>query len=323
MAPIDFRILAAFAATYILWGGTFLGVALALPAIPPFLLMGARSLTGGLMLYAYARYSGTKTPARLWLIAGIAGLFLFVGCHGAMAYAQQRVPSGVTALFMASIPFWMVIVGFLVPGRTPSRLISLALLVPGLAGVGFIALDQIGGRSRPALFDIALLLGSSLAWAVGSIFLERKSTRDVSAVTLSSMALIVGGLALIGISAASGEMARFDPARLTASAVLGFGYLVLAGTIAAFGSYVWLLERVSPTLVATYTFVNPVIAVLLGWAVLGETFSLSTLTGGALVVASIVGLLLFTPSKKPAAKGSEARDAMAPAGLRIGQCSNI
>ena len=309
IARADLRILAAFAATYIFWGGTFLAVAVALPSIPPFLLMGSRSLAGGVILFAYAKYRGARTPAPLWLIAGGCGLLLFVGCHGVMAFAQQRVPSGVTAIILATIPFWIAIIGFVIPSKKPPRLLTLALLIPGLAGVALIAWEQVtSGVAGSRLVDIALLLGASFSWALGSLLLERNTSRENCAITMSGMALIVGGIALVSISVAAGEFQHFQLQGLSMASAVGWLYLLIAGTILAFGSYVWLLERVSPTLVATYTFVNPIIAVLLGWAILGEPFSLSALAGGALVVISIIGLLFFdpAPAKTETSRGDDA-----------------
>ena len=296
---MDFRILAAFAATYVVWGSTYLAVSVALTSIPPFLLMGSRSLAGGFILFACARRDGAQVPARLWLIAAACGLLLFVGCHGVMAFAQQRVPSGVTAIILATIPFWIAIVGFVAPAKKPAKPWTLALLVPGLAGVALIAWNEVSGHAGFRLIDIVLLLGASFSWALGSVLLERNASPEISAFSVSGMALIAGGLALIGVSAVAGEFQRFAFAELSMNSALGWAYLVLAGTVVAFGSYVWLLERVSPTLVATYTFVNPIIAVLLGWAFLGESFTASTLIGGGLIVGSIIGLLVFdSPADK-------------------------
>jgi drug/metabolite transporter (DMT)-like permease len=293
MAGWDFRFVAAFAAIYIVWGSTYLAVTVALSSIPPFLLMGSRSVVGGLILFALGQRKGTPIPASLWLAAGISGLLLFLGCHGVMAYAQQRVPSGITAIIMATMPFFIAILGFILPARQkPARLRTLALLLPGMAGVALIAWNETAGVGI-RLLDLGLLLGASSSWALGSIILERNSASEVSAFATSGIALTVGGIALLGVSAMAGEFQRFAFASLSVGSALGWSYLVLAGTVITFGSYVWLLERVSPPLVATYTFVNPIIAVLLGWALLGEHFTPATLIGGALVVTAIIGLLTF------------------------------
>jgi drug/metabolite transporter (DMT)-like permease len=292
----DFRILTAFAVIYVVWGSTYLAVSVALSSIPPFLLMGSRSVVGGLILFALGRRRrATQIPSSLWLTAGACGLLLFVGCHGVMAFAQQRVPSGMTAIILATIPFWIAILAFIVPaGKKPARLRTLALLAPGMAGVALIAWNQTAASNAGIrLFDLGLLLWASLAWAIGSIVLEWNSAPGVSAFTISGMALLVGGIALLAVSAAAGEFPRFTFAGLSIGSAVAWSYLVVAGTVVTFGSYIWLLERVSPPLVATYTFVNPIIAVLLGWAFLGESFTAATLIGGALVVAAIIGLVIF------------------------------
>jgi drug/metabolite transporter (DMT)-like permease len=294
-ASWDGRILAAFAVIYVVWGSTYLAVSVALFTIPPFLLMGLRCVMGGLILFAIGYRQNAKISPSLWLMAGTSGLFLFVGCHGVMAFAQQRVPSGVTAIILATIPFWIAILAFAMPSnkKTP-RLRTIALLVPGIVGVALIAWNQTtAANAEIRLFDVGLLIWASFAWAVGSIILERNSSPDVSAFAMSGMALIVGGIILLGVSAITGEFQRFTFSEVSFSSAIGWCYLVLAGTVLTFGSYVWLLERVSPPLVATYTFVNPIIAVMLGWTFLGESFTTATLTGGVLVVASIIALLVF------------------------------
>ena len=296
MSRIHPGILAAFAAIYILWGSTYLAIAIALPSIPPLLLMGSRSLVGGLILFLYARRQGAPTPPRSWLIAGICGLLFFVGCHGVLAFAQQRVPSGVAAIILATIPFWIAMIGFVSPAGESARLRTLALLCPGLAGVALIAWHELtAGQAGTHLSDLALLLAGSLSWALGSVLSERLASKETRAIAVSGMALIIGGATLLGISAAGGEFYRFKFAELSPHSVFAWIYLTVAGTVVAFGAYVWLLERVSPTFVATYTFVNPIIAVGLGWAVLGEPLDAAMLSGGALVLASIAGLLVFDP----------------------------
>jgi drug/metabolite transporter (DMT)-like permease len=140
MARWDFRFVGAFAAIYIVWGSTYLAVTVALSSIPPFLLMGSRSVVGGLILFALGQRKGTSIPPSLWLTVGISGLLLFLGCHGVMAYAQQRVPSGITAIIMATMPFFIATLGFILPVRhKPARLRTVALLLPGMAGVALIA----------------------------------------------------------------------------------------------------------------------------------------------------------------------------------------
>jgi drug/metabolite transporter (DMT)-like permease len=327
ISQLNPRILAAFAAIYVLWGSTYLAVAVAVTSIPPFLLMGSRSLAGGLVLFLYAKRNGASAPVRSWLIAGACGLLFFVGCHGVLAFAQQRVPSGVAAIILATIPFWIALIGFVIPAEKPVRPWTLVLLVPGLTGVALIAWRQLAtGQAALQLSDILLLLASSFSWALGSVLSERHSSQETSAVALSGMALIVGGAALLVLSAGLGEIRLSGLAAPSAASLLAWAYLTLAGTVVAFASYVWLLERISPTLVGTYTFVNPIIAVLLGWAILGEPLTASMLGGGALVVGSIIGLLAAdraSPAKpKRATHDAQPLSALQARTSAIGSCSS-
>ncbi|MGK9231964.1 EamA family transporter [Inquilinus limosus] len=305
-----FRLAAAFAAIYLVWGSTYLAIALALPAIPPFTLMGSRSLAGGLVLFGLARARGARPGRRDWLAGAACGLLFFVGCHGVLAVAEQRVPSGLASILLATIPFWTALIGLVLPLEKPTRPRTLLLLVPGFAGVALIAWRELAGAG-PALADMLMLLGAAMSWALGSVVSERQS--EVPAAALSGMALISGGLVLLGLAAATGEWRRVDPAGLAGVPGLAWAHLMLLGTIVTFGAYVWLLERVSPPLVATYTFVNPIVAVALGWAVLGEAATLEMLAGGALVLGSLVALLMLDP---PEAKRRRKEESHVPVGAR-------
>jgi drug/metabolite transporter (DMT)-like permease len=285
-------ILFGFAAIYMIWGSTYLALALALQTIPPFALMGTRSVVGGVLLLAYSGIAGgAKGSTKSWLRASVCGVLFFVGCHGVLAYAEQRVPSGLAALLLATIPFW-IIAGRSALGRSEQPLLrTMLFLLPGLGGVMLVAWHSIEGPDALQLSDILLLLAASASWALGTIIAEgHKGT--ASSVALAGRELVAGGVALLLLSAWRHEPASIDLSAISLTSLLGWGYLVLAGTVVAFGSYIWLLKRVSPTLVATYTFVNPVIAVLLGWALLGERLTATTVIGGLLVIASVAGLLL-------------------------------
>jgi drug/metabolite transporter (DMT)-like permease len=158
--PERFRIVAAFAAIYLVWGSTYLAIALALPAIPPFTLMGSRSLVGGLILFGLARARGATIGLRDWLVGAACGLLFFVGCHGVLAVAEQRVPTGLASILLATIPFWTAIIGLVLPLDKPTRPRTLALLAPGFAGVALIAWRQLAGAGASAV-DILMLLGAS------------------------------------------------------------------------------------------------------------------------------------------------------------------
>jgi drug/metabolite transporter (DMT)-like permease len=286
-------IVAAFAAIFVLWGSTYLAVAIALRSLPPFLLMGTRSIVGGAILLVCAIATGSPTGnPKAWVLATVCGFFFFVGCHGVLAYAQQRVPSGLAAILLATIPFWIALLAAVLPGRDRPSVRTLMFLVPGLVGVGFIAWREVGESAGGShISDIFLLLGAAASWAVGTV-LSKPDSGTVSPIAFSGLELMGGGLVLLMISVALGEPRSLAVAKISASSVMAWAYLTFAGTVVAFAAYVWLLKQVSATIVATYTFVNPIIAVLLGWAFLGERPSLSMVFGAALVIASVGGLLL-------------------------------
>jgi drug/metabolite transporter (DMT)-like permease len=294
---------AAFAAIYFLWGGTYLAIALGLQSIPPFLLIGLRSVLGGLALFALSQIGRLEIrPSRDWTHAAISGAFLFIGCHGALAYAQRFVPSGLAAIILATIPFWLVLVNLAAGERQHLR--KLVGLVPGFCGVAAIAWSETsaGGHTVPMAM-IVVLLASALAWALGSAYAQRYAAyippRD-----LAGMQLVCGGIGLLMISWASGEWANFVPQDVTMTSLAGLLYLAFLGSALGNTAYLWLLDHLPAPFVATYTFVNPVVAVILGMVVLSEHFALSSLAGAALVIISIV-MLLFTavPEQKSLATG--------------------
>jgi drug/metabolite transporter (DMT)-like permease len=285
------RLIAAFAAIYLIWGSTFLAIALGLQSIPPLLLMGARSIAAGAILLAIeqVRRPGLS-PWRAWASAAVSGLMLFVGCHGALAYAQQYVPSGLAAVMLATVPFWIVLLNASAAGDPRARMLTCAGLLPGLAGVALIAWPQDPGGIAP--IDpkmLVLLLASAFFWAAGSVVSQRQQALT-SAIALSGMQLVCGGVALIIGSALAGEFSRFSALDVSALSWAGLWYLIGAGSVVGFTAYMWLLDNAPGPLVATYTFVNPIIAVILGWRFLDERPTPQVLVGTVLVIASVVAV---------------------------------
>jgi drug/metabolite transporter (DMT)-like permease len=212
------------------------------------MLMAKRSIAGGLILLACVRSSRI---ARTWAFAAGCGVLFFVGCHGVLAHARQRVPSGLAAVLLATIPFWIVIAKTLLPGGKLA-LKNLAVLTPGIAGVGLIAWQQIGGNSSgPDIADIVLLLGASASWAIGTILSEAYAGSS-SRIALSGMELVTGGLVLVVLSIAFAELRSFDAGGISLESAGAWLYLVVAGTVLGFAAYIWLLKNISPTLVSTH-----------------------------------------------------------------------
>lgn len=281
-------VIACFLAIYFLWGSTYLAVALGLQSIPPLMLMGFRSIGGGIILLALGWRGLADSSGRTWANGIACGLLFFLGCHGILAYAQQTVPSGIAAIMLATIPFWIVVLEYVVPGDARPSPWKLMALVPGFAGVALVGWQNVDAQPI-ATGPILLLLLSALSWAAGSLLSKRTSSAD-SGVFISGVQLAAGGAALLLVGFARGEFRDFAPGAASAASIAALVYLIVAGSVVGFAAYHWLLDHVSTTQVSTYTFVNPVVAVGLGWFFLREQLSLAMLLGAALVVASVIAI---------------------------------
>jgi len=281
-------VVAAFAAVYLIWGSTYLGIRYAVESIPPFLMAGSRNLAAGLLLYALARARGNVSPSRIeWRDATIAGgLMLSLG-NGGVTWAEQVIPSGVTALLVALTPVWMVLLDWLRPGGTRPRPFVVAGLLVGLLGVALLA--HGGGNHSGAGYDwgIAALMMASISWACGSIF-NRQARKPASPLLGVAMQMIAGGSLMLGLGVVRGEIAQFSIDRLTWLSVGSWLYLTAAGSMVGYTAYVWLLHASTPARVATYAYVNPLIAVLLGCTIGHEPFSHELFVAGVLIIAAVV-----------------------------------
>ena len=281
------------ATIYVAWGSTFLAITVAVRTVPPFLAMGIRHvLAGGVLLaWAYARGEREAIGRREVAAAAVFGGALFVGGHGSLAWAQQRVPSGVAALVIASIPLWVAVFDRAAFGRRLSRR-AVAGLVIGFGGVALLA-DPTGGGPVDTAGTLVCVLAAA-SWAAGSLY-SRDAPLPRSPVLSAAIASLAGGT-LLGIAAgARGELGDLDLGRVSEESLAGVGYLIVVGSLVGFSSYVWLLRVAPISLVATYAFVNPVIAVLLGWALLGEDLGLRILAAGTAIVAA-VALIVSAPA---------------------------
>jgi drug/metabolite transporter (DMT)-like permease len=287
----------ALIALYLFWGTNFLAIRWAAEAMPPFLMMGVRSLLAGALLFGWARFRDGARPAPgQWPLAAGVGIVLFVGCHGLLAWAAQTVPSGVAALVLATIPVWMTLLDWMGGGARPrwQDAVGLALGVAGLA----ILVGPGPARGAPVAGLLALVL-SAFAWAAGSI-LSRRMSRPANVTLASGMQLLCGGAALVAIGLLLGEGARADARVLAPRALLSFAYMVGVSSLVGFTAYMWLLRVASPTLVGTYAFVNPVVALAAGALVAGEVLSPRVL-GASLVIVSGVALIV-TSARRPGKK---------------------
>ncbi|HZE08070.1 MAG TPA: EamA family transporter [Gemmatimonadaceae bacterium] len=282
------QLTAAFASIYIIWGSTYLAIRYAVETIPPFLMGGTRFLVSGALLYALARRRDAERPTKPhWRNAIIAGGFLLLGGNGAVIWAEQFVPSGLTALLVSILPFWLVIIEWLRPPRKrpgPAILAGLALGFVGiivLVGPGNVAGQ---GSVRP-IGALVLILGS-LSWAIGS-FWSRDAELPESGLLTTGMEMLGGGILLMIVAALAGEFSHFDVHGISRASAVGLIYLIIFGSLLGFTSYIWLLDKVSPARLGTYAYVNPIVAVLLGWAIAGETLSARTAVAAAIVICAV------------------------------------
>jgi drug/metabolite transporter (DMT)-like permease len=285
---MQIKLLAAFAAIYFIWGSTYLAIKYAIEAIPPFLMMGTRSLAAGVILYLWSRGRGDGKIKRENVIPiVIIGMLFFLVGHGSLAWAQQKIPSGLAALLVVSEPLWIAVIeAFMVRGhRATSRMII--GLVCGFLGISllFAPWQKLDNHHVDSLSAFAILLGT-LSWSIGAVY-SRVAKLPKSPALSAGLELIVGGFLLVASGLLLGEGGQLRLETLTLRPILGLMYLIFFGSVITFTAYVWLLSITSATRVATHTYVNPVIAVFLGWAIAGEPLSLQTFVATLIIVISV------------------------------------
>lgn len=282
------QILAAFASIYLVWGSTYLAIRYAVQTIPPFIMGGLRFLISGALLYVWARYRGAPRPTKLhWRNAFIAGGLLLLGGNGAVVWAEQFVPSGLTALLVSILPFWLVIIEWVrPPRRRPHGAVLIGLIIGFIGIVVLVGPGNLGGHGDIRPIGAVVLILGSLSWAIGSFF-SRDAALPQSGLLTTGMEMLAGGALLSIVGVLTGELSHFDVHRVSGPSALGLIYLVTFGSLLGFTSYIWLLDKVSPARLGTYAYVNPVVAVILGWAIAGERLSLRTAVAAAIVICAV------------------------------------
>jgi drug/metabolite transporter (DMT)-like permease len=290
--------LLAFAMIYFVWGSTYLAVRVGVAEVPPFLLAAMRFLAAGLVLFLWTLARGERSPRRReWMSAFLLALLIFVFDYGLLFWAEKRVPSGVAAVMMATIPVFMALseIIFLRTQRLTARL-ALALLV-GIAGVAVLVSNSlnVGGAPIDRSGAIALIV-AAISWSIAAA-LSQKLPLPSSKVVSSGAQMFAGGLLLTIAAGALGEFRNFHPLAVSRGAWFALVYLIVAGSIVSFTAYVWLLHHESPTKVGTYAYVNPVVAVLVGYFLGGEPLGARTILGTLFVLVSVL-LITTTPAEK-------------------------
>jgi drug/metabolite transporter (DMT)-like permease len=293
------KTLLAFAIIYFVWGSTFLAIRIGVREVPPLLLAAMRFLFAGLELYGWMIARGERPPSgRQWRSASVLAILIFVIDYGLLFWAERRVPSGLAAVMLATIPAFMALSEISIL-RTQRLNVRLALaLVIGLAGVAVLTSRSLnlGGAPIDQVGAVALII-ASMSFSVSSA-LARKLPLPPSKVMSSGAQMLAGGVFLVLTAAALGEFRDFHPGSVSPGAWFSLLYLIVPGSIIGFTAYVWLIHHESPTKVGTYAYVNPVVAVLLGYFLAGEALGPRTILGTLLVLISVV-VITTTPAKKP------------------------
>jgi drug/metabolite transporter (DMT)-like permease len=286
----------ALVAVYIVWGSTYLGIRIAIDTIPPFLMVGIRYLISGTIIYTWRRMSGDQAPRKMeWRSASIIGLLLLLGGNGALAWSEQRIPTGIASLFIATVPLWMVLIDAFRPGgKHTDRLTWLGVLV-GLIGTALLANPwQYQGTSPPLdPIGIIVLIAGALSWSFGSLY-SRKAVLPESPLLGTGMEMLAGCVGVFVVGSLLGEWQGFNLANVSLVSWAGLAYLIVVGSGVGFVAYTWLLRNAPTAIVSTYAYVNPVVAILLGVLVLHEPLETLEIISAVVIIA---GVVLITTAK--------------------------
>ncbi len=291
---MKWRVVLAFAAIYLIWGSTYLAIRLAIETIPPSLMGGLRFLIAGGILYAVLRWRGVKAPSRVqWRAAIIVGGLLLWGGNGGVMLAEQYVPTGLAALIIATVPLWTVVLNWKWGDRVRPTLGTAIGVGLGLLGIGLIAAPgQAGAGGSINPIGLAILIGASLSWSLGSIY-SRHAALPANALLATALEMLAGGALMMIAGFVLGQGAQIHLDQVSLLSLSAVGYLVVFGSLIGFTAYVWLLKVSTPARVSTYAFVNPVVAVFLGWAFMGEQLSTRVMIAAAVIILAVV-LITFT-----------------------------
>jgi len=298
----------ALLALYIVWGSTYLAIRFAVETIPPFLHASLRFLISGLILYFWRRAAGDSVPTRSnWKATAIVGTLLLVGGNGLVSFAEKSVPSGIAALIITTSPFWLVLFEALRAGGTKPTWLSLLGLLIGFSGVFLLVgpAEITGAGHKFDTFGVILLLIAPVLWSLGSIY-ARGADMPKSTLMSTGMQMLSGAVALFVVSAATGELNGFSFGQVSTRSWWGLIYLITFGSLVGFVSYGWLLHNAPVSLFSTYAYVNPVVAVFLGWLFAGEELNARI----ALASAIIIGAVIFINWARQVSAGKEAKQAI-------------
>ena len=298
--PSRSSLILAFAAIYLIWGSTYLGIRVAVETMPPFLMAAARFLIAGSLLFTFLKIRGAPWPtAHQWRANAIIGTFLLLGGNGSVVWAEQFVPSGITALVIGIGPLFIVLTEWAWPGGQRPTAVTMTALALGFIGVTWLAAPwESTAEGGYHLGGIGAILLGCVSWGIGSIY-SRHAKHGADPFLASSLQMLGGGAALLVGALVHGDLAGFDATTVAPRAWGAFAYLIGAGSLIGFSTFVWLMKHSTPARVATYAYVNPIVAVFLGWLILREPITPRTIVASAIIVAAVA---LITTEKSRTAR---------------------
>lgn len=290
----------AFTAIYLIWGSTYLGIRVAVESMPPFLMASARFLIAGAALFLFLRLRGAASwpTARQWRSNAIIGTFLLLGGNGLVVWAEQTIPSGITALLIGVGPLFIVLTEWAWPGGSRPTAVTMGALLLGFLGVAWLAAPwENGAQGGLDPRGLVAILAACVFWAIGSIY-SRHAKHGADSALASALQMLGGGAALGLTAIFHGDFNSLNFAAISEKSWAAFWYLVVFGSLIGFSTFVWLMKHSTPARVATYAYVNPVVAVFLGWLLLDETINARTLIASAIIVTAVV--IITIEKSKPA-----------------------
>lgn len=300
--PSRLLVVLAFAAVYILWGSTYLGIRLAIETLPGFLMAAVRFSLAGAILLTFSLLKGQRFVSSLseWRKAFLVGALLLLCGNGGVTWAEKYVATGLVALLVSTEPLWVVILNWILTRKRPNSKVLLGVLI-GLAGVTLLVSDglsQVNGRSWLSLVGGGVVILAALGWAAGSVYTNRHPI-DAPTSMASGMQMLAGGSLLLILALISGDAGRLNLSNASWTSIGAFFYLLVFGSLIGFTAYSWLLNNVTPSMATTYAYVNPVVAVFLGWLIAGEPLTRRILFAAAIIISSVI--LITTFGREPAA----------------------
>jgi len=291
-------IVLALLSVYIIWGSTYLGIKIAIETFPPFLMAGIRFVIAGSLLYGYVIVKERKHPKLIeWRDTTIIGTLLLMGGNGLVVIAEQSIPTSIVAIIIATVPLWMIAIGWMMKSQTEPNRSTLFGTVLGFCGVAILMYPSQQENLHFDLLGLSLTLLAAILWSLGSIY-SQKAILPSATMLSTAMQMITGGLVLVMVGTFSGEWQHLNPEAFSSRSFFALMYLIFFGSLLGFSAYVWLLQNVSPYLASTYAFVNPIVALILGYFFADEVLSFKALIATVFIISAVVIITFFKAKKK-------------------------